>query len=371
MADDNNNGNEQDMEYLKQQAEDYVKQRAEKYFAIGSRAKKYSKTGLGVFSEVAVKNFTDAIKLNPSHAEAYIDRGAARLVLGQKKKNRKESLAYFEGALADYDKAIELGFSNAEIYNNRGYAHVGIGNFQQALADFDKVIELNPNLIEAYISKGVVNDALGNHQQALAYLDRAYQLDSGFFGSDYSKIKREARVQTVQKEKVINEGRDKQAKEYLNSGVEKIQKYEPRKSDYHQAINDFAKAIELKPDYTKAYYNRGVVNHWLGDQGQALTDYNQAIELDPKNALAYNIRGGLLFEIGQKEEHRQNKIDCFESALANFDLAIEIDPDNQAAIINRETMLTKIAQEKRAIIKTRLLFGAVIIFILLMAALNP
>jgi Flp pilus assembly protein TadD len=46
-----------------------------------------------------------------------------------------------------------------------------------------------------------------------------------------------------------------------------------------QAITDFNKAIELKPDYAKAYYNRGITNLLKGDAMVAVADFNKAIQL--------------------------------------------------------------------------------------------
>ncbi|TRU19375.1 MAG: tetratricopeptide repeat protein [Microcystis aeruginosa Ma_MB_S_20031200_S102] len=43
-------------------------------------------------------------------------------------------------------------------------------------------------------------------------------------------------------------------------------------ADYNQAIN-------IKPDYALAYYNRGNAKYDLGDKQGAIADYNQAAQL--------------------------------------------------------------------------------------------
>ncbi|MDD9797976.1 MAG: tetratricopeptide repeat protein, partial [Alphaproteobacteria bacterium] len=71
-------------------------------------------------------------------------------------------------------------------------------------------------------------------------------------------------------------GNEQRAREYFDSGYEK-----GRAGDYKGAIEDFNKAIELKPDYTIAYDNRGYANSRLENYLQALADYDKAIKLDP------------------------------------------------------------------------------------------
>jgi len=46
------------------------------------------------------------------------------------------------------------------------------------------------------------------------------------------------------------------AEKYLNSGVENS-----KKGEIELAVEDYTQAIELKPDYTEAYYKRG--GSWL------------------------------------------------------------------------------------------------------------
>ena len=43
------------------------------------------------------------------------------------------------------------------------------------------------------------------------------------------------------------------------------------------ALEDYTKAIQLKPDYHEAYNNRGLLYEAMGQQDKALADYNKAI----------------------------------------------------------------------------------------------
>jgi tetratricopeptide (TPR) repeat protein len=61
--------------------------------------------------------------------------------------------------------------------------------------------------------------------------------------------------------------------------------------DYPGAIEYYTKAIELDPNFGRAYLNRGISKSKLKDYSGAIADYTKAIEIDPNDALAYFNRG--------------------------------------------------------------------------------
>ena len=87
----------------------------------------------------AIKNYNEAIRLNPQDAKAYNNRGIAYYYLD-----------HLERAIEDYDKAIRLNPEDAEAYYNWGFAYKLQGKKAEAIADFEKFITLtdNPQLIE-------------------------------------------------------------------------------------------------------------------------------------------------------------------------------------------------------------------------------
>ena len=59
---------------------------------------------------------------------------------------------------------------------------------------------------------------------------------------------------------------------------------------YEEAINDYDKAIELRPDYAPVYKNRGNAKAELGRYEEAITDFDKAIKLEPDNQNFHNGR---------------------------------------------------------------------------------
>ncbi|MGA3208572.1 MAG: tetratricopeptide repeat protein [Syntrophales bacterium] len=64
-----------------------------------------------------------------------------------------------------------------------------------------------------------------------------------------------------------------------------------KNGNYHQAIQDYGRAIELNPILAETYYRRGNLYVRLGNCKEAIQDYDKAIEINPKYAEAYCWRG--------------------------------------------------------------------------------
>lgn len=66
-----------------------------------------------------------------------------------------------------------------------------------------------------------------------------------------------------------------------------------------EAISDYSAAIRLKPNHSRAFYNRGFCYDGLGRHEEALKDYSLSIQLEPVNVTAYHNRGSLYQRLGR------------------------------------------------------------------------
>ena len=96
------------------------------------------------------------------------------------------------------------------------------------------------------------------------------------------------------------------------------------KGEVDLAIEDFTKAIELKPDYALAYNNRGAVYRSKGEHDLAIEDCNEAIRLKHDYAEPYSNRGAAY----------RNKGD-YNRAIKDYDIAIRLKPGFVEAYYNR------------------------------------
>ena len=61
--------------------------------------------------------------------------------------------------------------------------------------------------------------------------------------------------------------------------------------EYERAVEDYTQALQVDPQNSYAYYNRGITRDRSGDYEGAITDFSHAITLDPANADFFHNRG--------------------------------------------------------------------------------
>ena len=101
---------------------------------------------------------------------------------------------------------------------------------------------------------------------------------------------------------------------------------------------DLDKAIELKPDYAAAYYERGLNKDLANDPVSALRDYNKAIELNPHLFDAYRTRA-VLYLLQRKDA----------LAIADYTRMIELKPDGESYYMRGNSYL-EIGQDAKAVV---------------------
>lgn len=220
--------------------------------AIEDSALVFYKRGLGYYEkkdyDQAIEAYSQAIKLNPNHADAFNDRGNVYL-------NKKD----YERAMQDYNEAIRLRPGYALAYFNRGLAYQNKADHERAIQDYDEAIRLNPNYAPAFRNRGLTYHRKGAYDRAIQDFDQAIVLDP--------------RVAFV----------------FNNRGLS----YSNRK-DYDLAIQDYNEAIRLNPNYALAFNNRANAYRNKRDYEHALADYEAAARIDPK-AARHKLIGYTLF----------------------------------------------------------------------------
>ena len=105
-----------------------------------------------------------------------------------------------------------------------------------------------------------------------------------------------------------------------------------------ESIHEFDKAIQLKPDFSEAYNNRGIVLERLGQLDGAVESYGKAIQLKPDHPDAYNNRGNALKDLGQTID-----------AMQDYNKAIQLKPDFAVAYNNRGTAFKVLGKLEEAL----------------------
>lgn len=88
-----------------------------------------------------------------------------------------------------------------------------------------------------------------------------------------------------------------------------------RLSRIKKAMEHYARALELNPDYLHAWNARGAVNTMMGEIDHAIKDFSMVIKLKPDYFAAYLNRGGLNMSDGR-----------YQQALRDFGKVIQLQP---------------------------------------------
>ncbi len=88
--------------------------------------------------------------------------------------------AYSE-AIRDYDQAIRLNPEVARFYIHRGGAYRKLKKVQQAIADFNRALELKPDYAAAYGNRGMTYAKSGDTGSACRDFAKARQLGDDSF----------------------------------------------------------------------------------------------------------------------------------------------------------------------------------------------
>jgi len=136
------------------------------------------------------------------------------------------------------------------------------------------------------------------------------------------------------------EGKPDYEHAYYNRGTAKKDYGELFKdtSFLNSAKDDFDLAIKIDVQFPEAYQNRAIVYDLLGDYPKSMSDYNRAIELKPTSLDFFVNRGVIYGKMGQ-----------FENAIKDFDYVINLDPDNSSAISNRGLANDNLGNYEKAI----------------------
>jgi tetratricopeptide (TPR) repeat protein len=187
----------------------------------------------------ALNLFRQTVQHKPDHARAHAAIGDVLRKQGD-----------LQGALAELNRSIWLNPEGMEVYNLRGLVHQAMGQTEDAIADFRRAIETYEIVIRRIESKG--------QQYALnpkSRPDLIYRMNLGRALADVGRL--------------------------------------------DEAQEVFSQVITIRSTEAAAYFERGKVNGRLGKVKQALADFLKVTELRPDDPDGYTFLGWALLDAGQ------------------------------------------------------------------------
>lgn len=206
----------------------------------------------------AIDAFSEAIAINPASlvcAEVYYWRAKAYFKLDK-----------YNETIADYSNALNHDFKSVNVYKNRAAVYCLVGQYENALADYAALIKIDPNPAAVHYLKAKTHYQFGMQLEMLA----------GECSDSFRKA---------------------------------IQQF-------HRALHECAKAIELKPNNKFVYKTMGLTYYNLVNYEKAIECFTAAIKIDVGFAAAYYWRGKSYVGCGK-----------FSKAFRDYRTALEVGVD--------------------------------------------
>jgi tetratricopeptide (TPR) repeat protein len=232
----------------------------------------------------ALKDYNEAIELDPSNPVASYDRGNIRNSVGQYKK-----------AIDDYTKAIELKPTYAAAFNNRCFAYNAKADkgdkddYDRAVYDCRRAIQLDPKQMNSYLGLGNALNNKGEYDKSLQAYDDAIRWD------------------------------DKNAKAFLGRCSVYI-----KISKFNDAIEACSQAVQLEASDPIGWNNRCWARAVVGQLQSALDDCNQALKIHASDPYSLDSRALTFLKMGS-----------FDQAIADYDQALLLQPGRTTSLYGR------------------------------------
>ena len=206
--------------------------------------------------DAAIKDFNDAIRINPTAAAHFVGRASAHMY--------KEE---FREAIADFTEAIRLSPGDEYTFLHRGIAYHSVNEPDNAIADYSEAHRINPLDTAPLLNRGIVYySKKGQYDLAIKDFTDCLKIDP------------------------------KEVNCLINRGISWREKGDPDK-----AIVDFTEALRLglltgdvlqfgskEPEAVRhwaqvahARYQRGTAYVLKTEYDLALADFNESIRLNP------------------------------------------------------------------------------------------
>jgi|GEM_PF-1299584 len=226
----------------------------------------------GIYSE-ALQVADDAIRQGMDDARLYLVRARCH-----------ERLSNNRAASEDYTTALAKSGGKPFFFRERGLFYFHTGNLPSALNDLNRAVSADPNDLSLPVDRAGVLASMGRYEQA----KRDYDEVLSFRDRDTELIRKAGRT-------MLEAGKALKALEYFNRNLEldrsrpeffidRAEAYMATRT-WKNAYEDFSQALDLDPNISRVYLNRGKVRLSMNDREGACYDWNKAARLGEREAV--------------------------------------------------------------------------------------
>ena len=185
----------------------------------------------------AIADLTQAIGLDPDHADSFRERAKAYAREGQS-----------DQAIADETRALRLKRNDASLYSERALLYLGRNRWRETIADFSAAIGLAPQNADLPFLRGHAFRLAGEPVRAVEDESRALALDPG-----------------------LVDAREERAAAYEDQG------------EFGRALDDYNAKL-ARSDDTQVRFHIGIAEWYLGRYSDAAASFAEMLRRNPSDA---------------------------------------------------------------------------------------
>lgn len=197
---------------------------------------------------------------------------------------------------------IENNIKDSRAYLNKALELVKTGDSKTAMLFLDSAIRLDPKYVDAYVARASIAEKNGNLKSAILDYTHAINIQP------YYKL-------------------------FYDRGV-----LELALKSFAEAARDFTNAIQLNPQFARAYSDRGIAFLAANMLDEAKNDFTQAFTLNNNILFALEKIGEINLKQGNVTE-----------ALKNFDQLLSLDKNNANGYLHRAKVYEVLKMPEQAL----------------------
>jgi len=250
-------------------------------------AREYFKFAKAKFDEGKLDESLDYLNQALSLDESYSNAFFLRAEVHYHKK-------MYYNCISDLTSGFNLDGSpssyHGRFYSLRALAYDKLGKDKEAEEDFKTATDVAPSSADIFYYKSQYFFNRKNYEESMEAIEKAIEKDNS------------------------------KAEYYVHRAITNATFIEVASGDdtYKSIVEDFKRALALKPDDVSIYEKRSQFYMQLNHEDKALADFNKVIELNPVEYVAFTERGVIKL-------HQHN----YEEAMIDFTKSIEINPNEE------------------------------------------
>jgi tetratricopeptide (TPR) repeat protein len=237
--------------------------------------------------KLAYESYKKSILKDPQFTDGIIKKASIDIVLNN-----------FSEALNLLDQALKIQVTNPIPYYFKGRLFKAKGDTTLAISSYQTAVELDPKYYDAYVELALLVAAQKNdlaeeyYKTAIGIRPRSIEVwyNRAMFLQENGNRHPEYYVQALSCYDTIAHIDTNFFGAYYNKGFI----YFTYLKEYTKAVTCYTQAIKSFPSYYQAFYSRGLCYEVMNDKKSALEDYNKALVIKPDYDDAALAKGRLL-----------------------------------------------------------------------------